>query len=295
MPVAPSVVVFRCDAGAVAGLGHVSRCLTLADAFAAQGIPVRFVTAVGAGMTGAALVERRGHRVEPAAGPVGSKDDLTAICGSLSAEAEPLAVIDSWNADAAYMNAVKQYAITMRIHDEVGAAPPANILHNFHLDAAYHGADDGQLRLLGPRYNLVRPAFFACSGIPNVAPRAVVTFGGEDPHNHSLWALTELGDVLADGRVDVIVGPAHPNPASVQAAAAGRPNTRVISDPPDMAAIFAGASLAITAGGTTCYELAAAGVAQLAVAVEDHQWPLIRDMAAAGAMIALGDYHGIDR
>jgi len=290
----PSLVVFRCDAGAVAGLGHVSRCLTLADAFAARGVPVRFVTAAGTGMNGAAIVERRGHVVEIAAGPVGTDQDLRELCAMLGVETAPLAVIDGWNADAAYLDALKPFAVTMRIHDVPGVAPPAHILLNAHLDAAYDGAGKGQLRLLGPRYNFIRPAFFARPQARQNELRTVVTFGGEDPHNHSLWVLTELGEVLAGSRTDVILGPAHPDPASVQAAAAGRQNTRVIADPPDIADIIVGASLAITAGGITCYELAAAGVAQLAVAVEDHQWPLIRRMAAEGAMIALGDFHALD-
>jgi UDP-2,4-diacetamido-2,4,6-trideoxy-beta-L-altropyranose hydrolase len=294
VPRQPSSVIVRCDAGAGAGLGHVSRCLTLADAFAARNIPVRFVTAEGAGMNGATVIKRRGHPVESAAGPVGAEEDLNALCATLKAEPDPLAVIDGWNAGPAYMNAVMQCAVTMHIHDAPGAAPPAHILVNPHLDAAYGGAAQRQLRLLGPRYNFVRPAFFARPASPKNEFRVVVTFGGEDPHNHSLWALTELDDLLRAHRVDVILGPAHPDPQSVAAAAGGKPNVRIINDPPDMAEWLVGASFAITAGGTTCYELAAAGVPQLAIAVEDHQWPLIRHMVAAGTMIALGDYHGID-
>jgi UDP-2,4-diacetamido-2,4,6-trideoxy-beta-L-altropyranose hydrolase len=266
--------------------------LTLADAFSARNIPVRFVTAEGPGMNGTAIIKRRGHMVDSAAGPVGSPDDLSALCAMFRAQADPLAVIDSWNATDGYMNGIMQCAVTMRIHDVPGVAPPAHILVNAHLDAGYDGVGEGQLRLVGPRYNFIRPAFFGRT--EGDERRVVVTFGGEDPHNHSLWVLTELDGVLRDCRVDVIIGPAHPDPKSVIAVAKDKPNVWVVVDPPDMAELLVGASLAITAGGTTCYELAAAGTPQLAIAVEDHQWPLIKRMVAEGAMIALGDHHALD-
>ena len=206
----------------------------------------------------------------------------------------PLAVIDSWNADGEYMEAVGRRATTLRIDDFSGQPPGGDILLNAHLGASYQNGKGTQLRLLGPRYNLVRQQFFEKADSKVAVPRIVVTFGGEDPLNQSLWALVELADVLSGYMVDLILGPAHPDPSSVEQAAAAMPNIRLHVDPDDMAPLLAGAALAITAGGTTCYELAAAGVAQVGIITEEHQRPLVESLVAADAMVLLGDYRALD-
>jgi UDP-2,4-diacetamido-2,4,6-trideoxy-beta-L-altropyranose hydrolase len=68
----------------------------------------------------------------------------------------------------------------------------------------------------------------------------------------------------------------------------------VIEAPASLAPHILAADLAITAGGTTCYELAAAGVPMLAIGIEPHQLPMIDVLARRGACCPLGMGFGID-
>jgi UDP-2,4-diacetamido-2,4,6-trideoxy-beta-L-altropyranose hydrolase len=294
VPQVPSAIIVRCDGGAVFGIGHVSRCLTLIEAFAAENVPARFVAADGTGMVGPTLIKRRGFPVTSVACKMGTLEDARIFCDLLNAEADPLAIIDAPEIDAGYLNLIGHYATTLSIHDSPGIAPRADIVLNPHLDATYTDAPGAQLRLLGPRYNLVHSAFFAASGREGNPSRVIVTFGGEDPHNYTRWVLAELGDTLAEYVVEVIIGPAHPDPASIFDIAGSMKNVRIVQDPPDMAKLLVGAMLAITAGGTTCYELAAAGVPQLGFVSEEHQRRLVESLVAADAMLCLGDHRFLD-
>jgi UDP-N-acetylglucosamine:LPS N-acetylglucosamine transferase len=58
--------------------------------------------------------------------------------------------------------------------------------------------------------------------------------------------------------------------------------------PPDVAAVLAGADAAVTAGGSTVFQLAALGTPALAVAQYGHQRANIDRAVAAGAAVDLG-------
>ena len=125
------------------------------------------------------------------------------------------------------------------------------------------------------------------------AAHALITFGGEDPLNHSCWAIENLSPALEGIQISVVVGPAHPDPAAVVRAARTHA-IEVISAPPSLVTCVQSADLALSAGGGTCYELAAAGVPTLAIAIEPHQDALIDALARHGACVKLGAGFEID-
>ena len=162
--------------------------------------------------------------------------------------------------------------------------------------ADYANGAHRPLLLVGPQYNLVRDEFFSINRSQDRERlRLLITLGGEDPLNHTAWIIRHTSHILQTMEVTVVIGPVHPDSRSVFAAVTECcPHASVLSDVSDMTEVFAETDLAITAGGTTCHELAAAAIPALAIVIEDHQWNLVRPLAAAGCLEILGDRQDIN-
>lgn len=293
-----SRVLFRCDAGRADGLGHVMRSLVLADAFAQHGAIPIFVTAMGADFVGASRIMSRGYTVITSPARVGADADRDAISDLWGCGGADLVIVDSKRADASYLAACRAKALLLLIDDDADGAKPVDILVNNQIDAdASHYCDSvtGRSHLLGPSYNLVDPGYFPLQRpAEGQIQRVLITFGGEDPGNHTRWAMETLVAAHPELIVDVALGPAHPDPESVRAAAKRLANAKLVEEPASLRPLAARADLAVTAGGTTLFELAAARVPALVVTIEDHQRRLVKPFAAAGACVLLGDHRMLD-
>ncbi len=292
-PAWPSIFI-RCDGGKDDGLGHVSRCLTLASAFRDCAVDVTFISWSPDGV-GGEFITRRGFALAAAAGPAGSKADLDAVREVLrGASARPILVLDSRNIDSKYVELCAQTAKVVCLDDELKRDLPCDILVNNNIWIRETDYPDraGRIRLIGARYNLVRPTYFLRRPAKKTARLSVlITMGGEDPFDQTSRLLTVLAKTLRECDVTVVVGPAHPAAEAVLEAAKGMiPHAEVTVAPADLTVPVRAAELALTAGGTTCYELAAAGVAQVGIILEDHQAPLVGALESAGCLVCLGRY-----
>jgi spore coat polysaccharide biosynthesis predicted glycosyltransferase SpsG len=285
-------VLFRCDAGKDDGLGHVMRCLTLADALRTRGEVVSFCTMTSAQMVGAAQIAARGYACHEATELAGTEQDVAALAGLK----RDITVLDGKRSTARAINQLAAQGFTAIIDDFGMTDLEADLVINTGIDAAqdhYRSRNGCEFDLFGPRYNLIDPVFFRPRSTAAQVRRVVVTFGGEDPHNHTRWALETFGAQLSGLDVTVVIGPAHPRPASARAAAL-RMGAEVIEAPQNLAEYILRSDLAITARRTTSYQLAAAGVPISGIGIEPHQKSLIDAMASRGACLPLGLGFDID-
>lgn len=295
-------IFFRCDAGRQDGLGHLSRCLTLAEGMKQAGRPHPvFLTHAPDGM-GRDIAAQRGFEVRDLQEPAGTATDRRSVVATLADSGKekgvkPVIVVDSKRIDDLYAGACRNAAVTVCLDDELHRDLPCDILVNNNAwvgAKTYPDRSDRQL-LLGLLYNLVPQDFFGDR--PSTTRKRLsilVTLGGEDPGDHTSWCLRTLGDLLAPHRVTVVIGPAHPKPQAVRDSAAETlPDAQLVEAPRSLQPYIRAADLAITAGGTTCYELAAARVPQLAIVIEDHQERLIAALAGAGCLECLGRHDAL--
>jgi spore coat polysaccharide biosynthesis predicted glycosyltransferase SpsG len=117
----------------------------------------------------------------------------------------------------------------------------------------------------------------------------LVTMGGGDGDNVTLRAMQEADALDADFALDVILGPAFPHGESVLGAARGaRHPVTVHRDPPDLVDLMARATVALSAAGSTCWELAHLGIPAVLFVLADNQEGNATGLAAAGFAVALG-------
>jgi UDP-2,4-diacetamido-2,4,6-trideoxy-beta-L-altropyranose hydrolase len=118
------------------------------------------------------------------------------------------------------------------------------------------------------------------------ATRALVTMGGSDIAGTTPDAVRAFDGL--DLRVDVVVGPGFQNRAAIEAAAAETDATfDVVEDPDDFPVRMFEADLAVSATGSTVYELLALGTPTIGLPQAENQEPIAGTLDERGAIVTL--------
>ena len=293
---AGKTVVIRADAGPHIGTGHVMRCLALAQAWQEEGGAVRFALA---SLT-PALEARLGAegfdiiRVTAAAGS--TLDSAQTIAAAREAGAVWL-VVDGYHFDAAYQQAIKASGLPLLAIDDYGHAKCywADVVLNQNINAceALYPSREAYTRLLlGTQYALLRREFSPWRGwqreISPEARRVLVTMGGADPDNVTLKVLEALRQVQVKGlEVKIVVGGSYPHRETL--GAWDNPGIcELIEDSRDMPDLMAWADVAVSAAGSTCWELAFMQLPSVLLILADNQRFNATGLDSAGATLNLG-------
>lgn len=287
-------VLLHCDAGPKAGYGHLSRCATLAQGLRATGIATRMVVS-GGGQAALNFVARQVDQAESAHTAIGTMEDADTMLAQYHSAHCGAIILDSRELNTAYLQRLRSAAYVVILDDDCRCDLPCDILINPHFWVApeHYGECVASHILAGAAYNLINPAYFSQREDRDPTKplqRMLITMGGEDPWNCTSWLLRHAGDFLTDYAVDVVVGAAHPALAEVEATARQLTDCRVAYAPAGLMPFVAAADVALSAGGTTCYELAAAGVPMAVVALEAHQQDLIDRLTGHRAAVQLASY-----
>jgi UDP-2,4-diacetamido-2,4,6-trideoxy-beta-L-altropyranose hydrolase len=204
------------------------------------------------------------------------------------------AVVDVYGLTVDEQAAIRAAGLRLTVIDDLARGKfVADVVLNQNADAraeAYAAASHTRL-LLGPRYALLRPGFVGRPAAPPPAgrPRVLVTLGGADPDNVTLQLLRAADALDADFALDVVLGPVFAHGAAVAAAASvARHPVALHRDPVDLAGLMAGAAVALSAAGSTCWELAHLGVPAVLVVLAENQAGNAAGLAAAGFALSLG-------
>jgi UDP-2,4-diacetamido-2,4,6-trideoxy-beta-L-altropyranose hydrolase len=147
--------------------------------------------------------------------------------------------------------------------------------------------------LTGSRFTLLRSEFsntqFEPKRIMKQARRILITFGGADPDNWTLRTLQSLENLDRQRLVvDCVVGACYRHTTELsQFKRQANMNLRVHRNIDRMSSLMQQVDLAITAGGSTCYELARCGVPALVVSIAENQTLNTAAMDQSGAMLSV--------
>ncbi len=300
----PMPLLIRADASSQTGVGHVMRCLALAQAWQDQGGSVTFVTAMDAPGIKARLESERAH-VIPLADVPGSKNDARRTILLARELNATWLVADGYHFDADYQREVKDAGLNLFwIDDEAHAAYyTADIVLNQNLhatEAMYAQREPFTQLLLGPRYVLLRREFLKWRHwyreTPAVARNILVTLGGGDPENVTLRVIEGLKRMdIRNLEVVVVVGAAYPHHAELEAATRSAPfSIRLEPNVSDMPALMAWADIGVSGGGGTCWELAYLGLPSFAIALAKNQAPTVRALDESGISLAVVSGNRLD-
>jgi UDP-2,4-diacetamido-2,4,6-trideoxy-beta-L-altropyranose hydrolase len=288
--------VLRVDASAAIGLGHLSRCLTLARGLQRRGVEVD-VAMRAPGERTRQWVEREGHRLVALAGDA---DEIGATLDAI--RGADLVVIDGYTFGVDLHDAVLGAGARLCVLDDVGSAPlHADVVLNGNVFAEPLRYERARRCLLGPSYALVREEFVLARARRIArnreerigrAPRLLVTMGGADPTSATEAFLRGLGESPTPSRIEIriVVGGANPRADTIAHAAAQirEHDVAVSVAAENMAELMEWSDVTLAAAGSTCLELSCVGVASVVVAVADNQIPVANEVARRKMMTSLG-------
>ena len=270
------------DGGKEIGLGHIRRCLTLADALARLGAKVGFV--VNDDPIAQQLVQAQGYTV------VGRDDDLDRVLTALRNWQANAVTADSYALNSADLAALRRAVGYLVVIDDLANQQlPADIVTNSAVrtpSLQYHALPETKF-LLGPSYALLRPDFAVNTPreIRDQIERVLITVGGSDPFGLTLrlanWVRTSFDSI----GLDIVVGPFFQNTNMEDRTG----NVIVHREPRDMCALMLGVDIAVTGGGQTTYELAATGTPAIGICLADNQAANLIGLAEAGTLYYVGD------
>ncbi|NIA69026.1 UDP-2,4-diacetamido-2,4,6-trideoxy-beta-L-altropyranose hydrolase [Pelagibius litoralis] len=282
--------VFRADASAALGGGHVMRCLTLAKSLEKLGWQCGFA------------VNATALEIIPAL----AGEDILVLDSIMAAEAENIRknwpdgadwlIVDHYERDAGWEAGCRGWAKNILVIDDLADRPhDCDVL----LDQTPGRASDdyaglvppGTRLLTGCDYALLRPAF-AGNRQTSLARRTgagrlnriLVSIGATDPDNHSLVALQAIAESGLPLAVDVVLGAAAPHRSAVSAQieTMGK-EVRLHVDVANMPELMARADLAIGAAGTSTWERCCLGLPSLMLVVAENQRLIAERIATTGA------------
>jgi spore coat polysaccharide biosynthesis predicted glycosyltransferase SpsG len=267
-------VFVRADGSAQIGLGHVMRSLALAHWARDGGAEVTYVMLDDPVACG--LVERRGFGVSRLAAP----DDQSWLS---SVDAGDRVVFDGYPflTSGVTRDARARDAFVAVVDDHDGGDVECDVVVN--PNAVECSRYPGAARALcGPSYALVRPEFGEFRRERGAHGRTLlVTLGGSDAGGMSDAVLAAVESTNAFEHVVLVAGPAAAAPAA-------RPWLEVIRDPGDVAAVFDRADAAVSAAGSTTWELFCLGMPSVLLEVVPNQRLVAMTAARAGAAFVAG-------
>ncbi len=297
------MIIFRVDGNEKIGLGHVMRCMSIADAFLDAGEECFFLLADASAKE---IVEKRGFRVFVMGTHFDCVEEELPEIWSVVVRLRPKCiVVDSYFVTERYLKLLGDLCRVVYLDDLAAFAYPVDGLVNYNI----YGVDMDYAALyrnrgtklpqciLGSWYAPLRREFRdipACAVKEDVED-VLVSAGGADSIHLILGLarfLTGRPECVRGLRFHIVLGAMNTDKDEVRDLVSGMGNVVLHLAVQDMGALMCGCDLAVSAAGSTLYELCACGVPTVTYVLADNQMLGAKAFKRAGAMVSLGDIRG---
>ncbi len=294
-------LLLRADAGFEIGTGHVMRLLALVEAWQTAetegepgavwllgcvpmpGVRQRLIEA------GVIVYDLKETHPDPG--------DSMALSHLAEVFQPDWIVLDGYRFDADYQAAARALGKPLLVIDDMArhAHYHADLLLNPNVNAEVvrYTTDPDTHLLLGARYCLLRSEIQHAQSETNPTEktarspvRLLVTMGGAATQTLIGTALAAIASLGTGWETKVVLGSATHDWGEL-------PGVEILRDVRAMGALMAWADLALSASGTTAWELASLGVPTLLVVVADNQVSVAQAADAAGFSIDLGWWENV--
>jgi len=291
-------LLIRADANSNIGIGHVMRCLALAQAWSDSGGRATFVMATECPSLEARL-RLEGAEVTRVSARPGTDDDAIQTAKRACQVNASWVVVDGYHFGFGYQRVIKDHGLHVLAIDDNGHAEHycADIVLNQNPHAhrdMYAKKEPYTHLLLGTRYVLLRREFLKWKRwkreVPSVARKVLVTLGGSDPDNMIIKVVEALQEVKVGGlECFVTFGASDSQIEKLQSIAGDFGSTlHLDSNLANMPELMAWADVCVAGAGTTSLELAYMGLPSLLIVLANNQRPVAEGLDAMGVAVNLG-------
>ena len=272
-------LLIRADAGPTIGVGHVMRCLALAQQWRAEGGRATFACSE----LPEVLIDRlrsEGCEVVVIDAAIGSLDDAAETL-KLAQDLDAVVVADGYNFSVDYQRALHGEARNLMVLDDFGqiGSYSADMILDQNLgtteDTYVDRRSDGRL-LLGSEYVMLRREFLEAGKsrreVGPIVRNVLVTTGGADVGGLADKVLEVLDRVPESLYITVVIGGAGPGKGVFEGRApSSHHQVRQVENATNMAELMVEADLAVSAAGSTVWELAYLGVPAVLGVIAENQ------------------------
>lgn len=297
-----SRLLVRTDAGNRIGIGHLMRCLTIAQKWKKAGGQVTFLmTPLEDGLKAlfnAYNFELRIQEVEP--GSVGDARQTAALAEELVAN---WIIADGYWFGPDFQRIARTGVSRLMLIDALGTPQHncADLILNANIYAVedyYRNRESHTRLLLGPDYLPLRTAFTRQQPEPKRPDdqsdcHVLVSLGGGDPENATGRILELLTEFPVTCRCSIVIGPANRNRAQLEKLTQGHEERiTLLVSPDNMPELMQQADMAILAGGSTVWEALFIGVPVLLLSYAENQVRVASKLGELGYCLYAGHLQG---
>lgn len=272
-------IIIRADGGVSIGMGHIMRTLVLAKHLS-EFAEVMYICKNGYEFqAGRDYIRKNGFEIIEVDG-----DNI--IEEILNIQGECL-ITDSYDVNESYFDEIKKgFAVTGYIDDLNRNRFNVDFIINqnsYAEDLCYKTNTDTKL-FLGSKYALLREEFTNLSrkNIRKDIQDIMITTGGSDNNNFTKIVIDKISSVYPSVNLHVVIGPSFVYEQDLKAT----DNDKIkFYKNPKMSKIMEKCDLAISACGSTLYELAASGTPVIGMAVANNQKRAAKKMEALGVIL----------
>ncbi|MCR8744766.1 UDP-2,4-diacetamido-2,4,6-trideoxy-beta-L-altropyranose hydrolase [Romboutsia lituseburensis] len=291
------LIAIRADGSFEKGMGHIIRCISLAKEFRNKNIVPIFVI--------------KEDKITEEVLKTNKIDYITLKSGNLENEIKEIENIfkyinpkytltDSYWMSEKYLIKLKYISnILISVDDNNLYNYPSDIIINYNLhskDLNYKLKNSKSKILLGCKYCMLRSEFQEKIpiNINNIVRKILIIMGGTDINSFSSVALDSLLKIDMNLKIDVIVANSYKCVTALREIQSKNNNVNLIFNPNNVADVMKNCDLAISAGGTTIYELGCLGIPTILVPQVDNQINSAKKANDLGMMINLGKYNCVN-
>lgn len=289
------MLYIRTDSNNKIATGHVMRCISIAKAMKKNNEEVIFITADA---NSEELITSNGFKVIC----------LNSKWNDLNYEIEILIdiilknkiekiLIDSYFVTKDYLESLKKYTKLIYIDDLDLFTYPVNLLINYNgshkkfmYDANYNNTDIKILK--GYKYVPLRKEFQDVStSVKNDVTSILFTMGGSDENNLTLEFIKSIIKYKKYNNIkfNIVVGRFNNNFNELKKIVYDIPNINLHYNVNNMSKIMLESDIAISAGGTTLFELCSCGIPTISFIIADNQEDGTKNLESEGTLLYAGD------
>ena len=289
------MIIFRADGNSQIGTGHIMRCLSIADAARESGEESLFIVSDEKCLK---LIESRGHNciVLDSDYLKMKSDELYPFIDTYKPSA---IIVDSYYVVDEYMKAlqIKCDKDTKLVYIDDRCIYPyfCDVLINYNVfgnEQDYiklYGSNKNVKFLIGIKYAPLRSEFQFCKRVQkSKSNKILISTGGADAEHFTI-DLIEEAKKYSKYSFDIVVGMMNPDGDIINNKTAGIDNIVIRKNVKKMHELMISCDVAISASGSTLYELCATQTPTITYILADNQIPAAEEFNKRGLIKNCGD------
>lgn len=291
-------VVFRVDASKDIGIGHLMRCLALSEELIRRKHTCFFLSKVNNNE----LINRieknniHYHKITP---NLSLQADLKKLIKISNENDIDWVITDHYGINSQYIKEIKKNNLrVLSIDDTAQIHYYSDIIVNQNIGAEklVFSSEKYSKFLLGTKYVILRDELLQRNKRLETkkVEKILVMFGGADPDNFTLKVLKRLESLNEYIQFIVVTGPANQfNNYILSYINKCNMDITYLRNRKKMSDVYLQSDIAISAGGTSCYELAYFGIPTIIITIADNQVKVAQELDNRNISIYLGEKNEI--